>query len=163
MTSISTALKVLNKVGYPSDGVTDVLNAIDVDPNTFLEFLYHGIGREKTKDFIERTLSALHSKDNDGIKIDLGYGNDSYVYLIVERFEIYENELDYVIIDHSFKKTHIFNEESGEYQTLQEIYENLDMGEFGDYEDLMNDIVVTCRDFLFDRTSFVFDMSQYSS
>jgi hypothetical protein len=88
-----------------------------------------------------------------GIKISLN--DNEYIYL-----EIYESRIDLdetegsVLIHWSWGDSHLFDENEQEYKTIEEMYDDLDMGEWSDWDDMIDSFKNECYDFIKDNCGF---------
>lgn len=156
MSNIKTFLKVLNKVGYPNPDVLSVANMVSYDLDDFLPDLVDEIGEDKANWFVGETFSKLSTKD--GIRLDLTGDDGEYVYIIIHKSHIdLDNSHDTVLIDWSWGPTKllVFDEDGGEsYQTMEEISEQVDMGEWADYDVMVDSIKDQFQEFIYNRCGF---------
>ena len=160
MSDLKTFLKVLEKYNYPNSSV-DVptlakLSSYNID--NFSDDLEHTIGNEKTFDFIRNTFYKLGLTHDSGLKINLGgYAGElgSYIYLII-------NDID-IINDSGFDEGNIWTDYSfgdnllifdGESKTLDDIYEDVGLGELGEWDELLDEINDACVDEIYKKTGF---------
>lgn len=161
MSNIKIFLKTLQKSGYPntSPDVPTIAKAIDYPIDGFLTDMKNSIGMEGTDDFVEKTFSKLNGYTS-GIEVDLSdYVGDSgsYIFLIINGFDIlyneYGDELDEVWIHYSWGPNEFILD--GENKTLEEMYDDVDMGDMGEWSDFMDEIQDACIEFIFKKTGFI--------
>jgi hypothetical protein len=155
MSNIKTFLKVMSKMGYPNSSVNSIANSINYELDNFLPDLVEEVGEIKSDEFVERTLNKL-SEDGKGIRVPLS--NDKYIYLQIHqsRIDLEETE-DAVLIDWSWGDSRLgaLDEDGNEYEaTLEEIYDNMDMGDWGDYDEMIDNIKDSCYDFIQENCGF---------
>lgn len=159
MSNVKTFLKIIQKMGYPNpspDSIT-VANSINYPLESFIGDLYEEIGDDKTYDFIEKTFSSLGLM-GEGMKIDLSnyVGEEgSYIYLIINGFNIVsEDEQPYEMwITYSWGESHLIHD--GEVKTLDDIYDEVGLGEMGEWEDMLDDIETICRETIYEKTGII--------
>ena len=155
MSNINTFLKVMNKMGYPNPSTKSISNSIGYNLDDFLPDLIEEVGEIKADEFTERALSKLN-KDGNGIQIPLG--DTKYIYLQIHQSRINLDETeDAVLIDWSWGDSRLgaLDEDGNEYDaTLEEIYDNMDMGDWGDYDEMIDNIKDLCYDFIRENCGF---------
>lgn len=159
MSNVKTFLKALHKSGYPNptpDAKT-IAKLLDYDLEMFLYDLYEEIGQDKTYDFIEKTFSSLGLM-GEGMKIDLGDSvaeKGSYVYLIINGFNIVseEGQPDEVWINHTWGDSHFVFE--GNVKTFDELYDDVDLGTLGEWDEFIDGIEYECRRIIYDKTGII--------
>jgi hypothetical protein len=156
MTNLKTFLKTLEKTGYPSTSTyaTTVAKMIE----KFLKDLLYEVGDDKTFEFVENTFSKLGVMSSPGLKIDLSNTvgeTGSYIYLIINGFTLAHREDDTleVWIHYTFGKSQLIHD--GEIKTLDDIYEDVGLGEMGEWDDLIKSIEDECINYLFFTTGFI--------
>lgn len=156
MSNIKTFLKVLNKVGYPNSNINTISNAVSYDLDNFLPDLITEVGEDKANWFVGEAISKLSTKK--GIKLNLSGEYNEYAYIIIKNSRIdLENSDDTVLIDWSWGDTHLltYDEEGNDsYQTIEQISDQVDMGEWGDYDDLIDSIQGQLNDFIYGNCGF---------
>ena len=124
---------------------------------SFLDDLKNTIGEEKTNDFIQNTFSKLNATTS-GVEVDLSNSvgpEGSYIFLIINGFDIVFNdyEEDEVWIHYSWGPAEIILD--GESKTLEDIYDEVGLGEMGEWGELMDEIQNTCIQYMFEKTGFL--------
>ena len=161
MSNLKLFLKLLQRSGYPNSktNVTTIAKAVDYDLNFFLMDLLHELGSKKTKDFVGKTFSTLGLTYSPGMKIDFtdSIGEPgSYIYLIINSFTFKEGgrrNYSKVWINYSWGDSLLIDDE-GE-KTLEDIWDDVDMGTMGEFEDFVDEIKYTCREEIFKKTGLV--------
>jgi len=138
MSDVKTFLKVLSKVGYPNPDTKTIAKMMGYDFFEFIPNLVDEIGEDGAQSFVNNALAKLSTKD--GIKVDLSGGE--YVYVIVDKAKIdIQPTGNDVSIDYRWGDSKLLStdEEGNEvYKTLEQIDDDLGMGEQGDYDDLID-------------------------
>jgi hypothetical protein len=124
----------------------------------FLKDLLDEVGTDKTFEFVRNTFSELGAMSSPGLKIDLSNTvgeTGSYMYLIINGVNLAHREDDTleVWVNYSFGKHQLIHD--GEIKTLDDIYEDVGLGEMGEWDDLFNSIKEECIDYLFLTTGFI--------
>jgi hypothetical protein len=160
MSNLKLFLKALQRSGYPNSktNVTTIARAIDYDLDFFLTDLLKELGGKKTKDFVGKTFSTLGLTYSPGMKIDFtdSIGEPgSYIYLIINSFTFNEGDEDYdeVWINYSWGDSLLIDDE-GE-KTLEDIWDDVDMGTMGEFEDFVDEIKDTCIAEIFKKTGLI--------
>ena len=157
MSNLNTFLRVMNRMGYPNPSTKSIANSIDYDLDNFLPDLVEEIGEIKADEFTERALAKLN-KDGKGIRVPLDSVNHNYIYLEIHqsRIDLDETE-DSVLIDWSWGENLLtgVDENGEEYDSnMDEIYENLGMGEWGEFDEMIDNIRDECFDFIKENCGF---------
>ena len=157
MSNLKTFLKVLSKVGYPNPDVPSIAKMIDYNLGDFLPDLVAEIGEEKSDEFTEKALNKIST--SDGIRISNLYDDSNqYAYIILHnpRLDL-ENDETTVLCDWSWGETKIlYQDDDGTetYKTIQEIGEDLGIGEWSDYDELVDGIKDDCNKLVFSNCGF---------
>jgi hypothetical protein len=115
------------------------------------------VGEEKTNEFVNKTFSSLGATYSPGIKIDLSDRvgeTGSYIYLIINGFDFAEGDDEYkeVWIHYTWGDSHLIHD--GEVKTIEDIYDEVDLGTMGEYDELIDDIQYACQKDIFNKTGF---------
>ena len=156
MSNLKTFLKVLNKVGYPNPDVQSIAKMIDYNLEEFLPDLVAEVGEEKADDFTEKALNKMST--SDGIKIQDKDDPEQYAYIILlnPRLDL-ENDETTVLCDWSWGDTNIFfrdDDGNESYKKIQEIGDELSMGDWSDYDEMVDDIREDCNQLVFRNCGF---------
>ena len=139
MNELNRFLKVLNKVGYPNPDVKSIAKMVDFNLHNFLPNLHEEIGINKTNEFIKKSLDKL-SEGKKGIRLDVEV--DEYVYFKILDVVYNEHELENgIIIDWEFGDSSILSsdDEGNEtHKTIQQIGDDVGMGEWSEYDEMIN-------------------------
>jgi hypothetical protein len=157
MSNLNTFLRVMNKMGYPNPSTKSIANSIDYDLDNFLPDLVGEVGEERADEFTEKALSKL-SEDGKGIRVPLDDENHNYIYLEIRqsRIDLDETETQ-VLIDWSFGDNVLtgVDEDGNEYDSnMDEIYDNMGMGEWGEWNEMIDNIKSECYDYIRDNCGF---------
>jgi hypothetical protein len=159
MSNLKTFLKVAQKLGYPNPSPNSLViaNSIDYNLNNFIEDLILEVGQERANEFVNKTFSSLGATYSPGIKIDLSDmvgETGSYIYLIINGFDFVEGDDEFkeVWIHYTWGDSHLIHD--GEVKTLDDIYDEVDLGTMGEYDELMDDIQYACHKDIFNKTGF---------
>ena len=157
MSNLKTFLKVLSKVGYPNPDVHSIAKMIDYNLEEFLPDLVAEIGEEKSDEFTEKALNKIST--SDGIRISNLYDDSNqyaYIKIYNPRLDL-ENDETTVLCDWSWGETKIlYQDDDGTetYKTIQEIGEDLGIGEWSDYDELVDGIKDDCNKLVFSNCGF---------
>lgn len=166
MSNLKTFLKALHKSGYPNTepDFPTIAKYIDYPGEFFLEDLIGNIGVEGANDFVEKTFSKLGLM-GEGMKVDLSdlVGEPgSYIYLIINGFDLLKDEEpgykftkkdEPVWIHYTWGPNELIHD--GESKTLEDIYDDVDLGTMGEYGDLIEDIQYECISQIFKKTGLI--------
>jgi hypothetical protein len=157
MSNLKTFLKVLSKVGYPNPDVHSIAKMIDYNLEEFLPDLVAEIGEEKADEFTEKALNKMST--SDGIRISNLYDDSNqYAYIIIHnpRLDL-DNDETTVLCDWSWGETQILHQdEDGNetYKTIDEISEDLGMGDWAEYDELIDGIKDDCNKIVYNNCGF---------
>jgi hypothetical protein len=160
MSDLKTFLKVAQKLGYPNPSPNSLViaNSINYNLNNFIEDLILEVGEEKTNEFVNKTFSSLGATYSPGIKIDLSDKvgeTGSYIYLIINGFDFVEGDGEFkeVWIHYTWGDSHLIHDD--EVKTLEDIYDEVDLGTMGEYDDFIDDIQYECIKDIFNKTGLI--------
>ena len=156
MSNLKTFLKVLSKVGYPNPDVHSIAKMIDYNLEEFLPDLVAEIGEEKADEFTEKALNKMSTPD--GIRIQDEDDPEQYAYIILHnpRLDL-DNDETTVLCDWSWGDTNIFfkdDDGNDSYKTIQEIGEDIGMGDWADYDEMVDEIKEDCNRLVFNDCGF---------
>ena len=156
MSELNRFLKVLNKVGYPNPSIHSIAKMIDYNLEEFLPDLVAEIGEEKADEFTEKALNKMST--SDGIRIQDDDDPEQYAYIKIynPRLDL-DNDETTVLCDWSWGDTNIFfkdDDGNDSYKTIQEIGENIGMGDWADYDEMVDDIKEDCNKLVFSHCGF---------
>jgi hypothetical protein len=160
MSNLKTFLKVAQKMGYPNPSPNSLViaNSIDYTLNNLLQDLMMEVGEEKTNEFVNKTFSSLGATYSPGIKIDLSDRvgeTGSYIYLIINGYDFVEGDDEFkeVWIHYTWGDSHLIHD--GEVKTIDDIYDEVDLGTMGEYGDFIDDIQYECISQIFKKTGLI--------
>ena len=156
MSNLKTFLKVLSKVGYPNPDVHSIAKMIDYNLEEFLPDLVAEIGEEKADEFTEKAIKKMSTPK--GIRIQDKDDSKEYAYIIIHnpRLDL-DNDETTVLCDWSWGETKILHQDDDgteTYKTIQEIGEDLGIGEWSDYDELVDGIKDDCNKLVFSNCGF---------
>ena len=157
MSNLKTFLKILNKVGYPNPDVVSIAKMIDYNLEEFLPDLVAEIGQEKADEFTTKSIEKMSTKG--GIKISTLYDDPKqYAYIKIFNPSLdLDNDDTTVLCNWSWGKTNILHQDDDgteTYKTIQEIGEDLGMGEWADYDELVDNVKEECNQLVFNNCGF---------
>ena len=156
MSNLKTFLKVLKKVGYPNPDIQSIAKMIGYDIQEFLPDLVAEIGEEKSDEFTENALNKMST--SDGIRVQDKDDPEQYAYIILHnpRLDL-DNDETTVLCDWSWGDTNIFfkdDDGNDSYKTIQEIGEDIGMGDWADYDEMVDEIKEDCNRLVFNDCGF---------
>jgi hypothetical protein len=156
MSNLKTFLKALHKSGYPNTepDVPTIAKMINYPVGLFDKDLVDSIGMEATQEFVEKSFSKLGLM-GEGMKVDLSdsVGEEgSYIYLIINSFDIELDDDEPIWIHYTWGSNELIGD--GESKTLEDIYDEVDFGTMGEYDELMDEIQYACQKDIFNKTGF---------
>jgi hypothetical protein len=156
MTDLKRFLNILTKVGYPNPDVSSIAKAVGYNLENFLPDLVDEIGQEKADEFTEKALKKMSTPE--GIKIqDLDDPQQyAYINLLNPRLDL-DNDESTVLCDWSWGDTNILlidDDGSESYKTIQEIADEMGMGEWADFDEMVDDIREDCNQLVFKNCGF---------
>jgi hypothetical protein len=144
MSDLNRFLKVLNKVGYPNPDVQSIAKMVDYNLEEFLPDLVSEIGQEKADEFTEKALNKISTPE--GIRIqDLDDPLDL------------DNDETTVLCDWTWGDTNIFfrdDDGNESYRTIQEIADEVGMGDWADFDTMVDDIREDCNKLVYQNCGF---------
>jgi len=154
VSDLKNFLRVLTVYGYPNDKLISIANLAGYDLEYFLKDLENELGRDGVQSFVTNALNKILGKD--GVKVDFSPGE--YVYVFVDN-EYYDREDsdNSIFADFSYGKSRIIylNEDGSEIiKTMKEIEDNLDMADWGEYDELKDSIVDKFNKIIFENCGF---------
>ena len=156
MTDLKRFLNILTKVGYPNSDISSIAKAVGYNLENFLPDLVEEIGQEKADEFTEKALKKMSTPE--GIKIqDLDDPQQyAYINLLNPRLDL-DNDETTVLCDWSWGDTNILlidDDGSESYRTIQEIADEMGMGEWADFDEMVDDIREDCNQLVFKNCGF---------
>ena len=156
MSNLKTFLKVLNKVGYPNPQVESIAKMIDYNLEEFLPDLVSEIGQEKADEFTEKALNKISTPE--GIRIQDLDDPQQYAYIKLHnpRLDL-DNDETTVLCDWTWGDTNIFfrdDDGNESYRTIQEIADEVGMGDWADFDTMVDDIREDCNKLVYQNCGF---------
>jgi hypothetical protein len=156
MSNLNRFLKILQKVGYPNPDLHSIAKMADYNLDEFLPDMVAEIGEDKTNQFAEKAIKKLSTKD--GIRIQDEEDPEQYAYIhILNPHVDFDNDEVTVMSDWSWGDTNIFYSDydgNESYKTIQEIGDEIGMGEWGDFDDMVDDIREDCNKLVYKNCGF---------
>jgi hypothetical protein len=157
MSNLKTFLKVLSKVGYPNPETESIAKMIGYNLEDFLPDLVAEVGQEKAEEFTFNALSKLST--NKGIKVTNIYDYpEQYAYIDVynPRLDL-ENDETTVLCNWSWGDTNLLSQDDDgneTYKTIEEIGDDVGMGDWAEYDELIDEIKEDCNKLVFKNCGF---------
>jgi len=156
MSDLVPFLKLLTKVGYPNPEIQTIARMADYNLEEFLPDLVAELGEEKADEFTEKALNKMST--SDGIRIQDKDDPEQYAYIKIynPRLDL-DNDETTVLCDWSWGDTNIFfkdDDGNDSYKTIQEIAENIGMGDWADYDEMVDEIKEDCNRLVFNSCGF---------
>jgi hypothetical protein len=156
MTDLKRFLNILTKVGYPNSDISSIAKAVGYNLENFLPDLVEEIGQEKADEFTQKAINKISTPE--GIKIqDLDDPQQyAYINLLNPRVDL-DNDETTVLCDWSWGDTNIyFRDDDGNesYRTIQEIADEVGMGDWSDFDTMVDDIREDCNQLVLNNCGF---------
>ena len=156
MSTLNTFLKVLQKVGYPNPDVQSIAKMIDYNLEDFLPDLVAEVGEEKADEFTENALKKLSTPE--GIKVQDLDDPEQYAYIKLHnpRLDL-DNDEGTVLCDWYWGDTNIFfrdDDGNESYKTIPEIADEVGMGDWADFDEMVDDIREDLNKFVYKNCGF---------
>jgi hypothetical protein len=148
MSFLKPYLKILSSIGYPnqSENLARMSKVVNYTPHQFQEDLLNTLGVIGTTDFVGKTFSKMGAMSSPGYKVELEDVGEkgSYVHLIIDSYEVIETHEEgnlpfEVWINYSWGENQIIHD--GVPMTIDEIYDEIGLGEVADYDELIDGIM----------------------
>lgn len=158
MSNLKTFLKVLRKVGYPNPDLLSVSRMSDYDLDNLLPDLVAEVGEEGADNFVEKALEKMSDGDK-GIKVivnDGEYGEYAYIKIYQSILDL-DNDEGTVLCDWGWGESKILtSDENGNesYKTMQQISDDTDMGDWAEYDELLDYIKSICNQLVYQNCGF---------
>ena len=155
MSELNRFLRVMNKMGYPSPDTISIARSMDYDLDNFLPDLVEEVGEERADEFTEKALEKL-SENGKGIRIPLGDNKYIYLQIYQSRLDLEETETQ-VLIEWGWGDSKLtgVDEDGNEYDaTLDELYDNIGMGEWGDWDEMIDNLKDESYDYIRNHCGF---------
>jgi len=157
MSNLKTFLNVLSKSGgYPNPDIQSIAKMIGYDLDELLKDLVKEIGEDKANDFVQKAVQKMSK--GDGVKMqDLDDPEQfANIHLIDPHIDLTNDETT-VLSDWGWGDTNIFfkdDDGNDSYKTIQEIGEDIGMGDWADYDEMVDDIKDDCNKLVFSNCGF---------
>jgi len=156
MTQLEIFLKVLKREGYPNPKIESIAKMLDYNLEDFLPDLVAEIGEEKADEFTEKALNKLSTEK--GIKVQDLDDPEQYAYIILHnpRLDL-DNDETTVLCDWNWGDTNIFyrdDDGNESYKTIPEIADEVGMGDWADFDEMVDDIREDLNKFVYKNCGF---------
>jgi len=156
MSDLVPFLKLLTKVGYPNPEIQTIARMADYNLEEFLPDLVEVLGEEKADEFTQKALNKMST--SDGIKIQDKDDPKQYAYIKIynPRLDL-ENDETTVLCDWSWGHTNLYSQDDdvgGTYKTIEDIGEDVGMGDWADYDEMVDDIREDCNKLVYKNCGF---------
>jgi hypothetical protein len=157
MSELNKFLKVMNKMGYPNPNTKSIARSMEYNLDEFLPDLVDEVGEERAEEFTEKALEKL-SEGGKGIKILLQEDGSEYIYLEIyeSRIDLYETDTQ-VLINWGWGESKLLSQdENGDdnYKTLSQIYDDVGMGEWGEWDEMIDSFKDSAYEHIRDNCGF---------
>jgi len=157
MSNLKTFLKVLSKVGYPNPDTESIAKMINYNLEDFLPDLVAELGQEKADEFTEKAINKMSTPK--GIKVTNIYDYPkqyAYIDLYNPRLDL-ENDETTVLCNWSWGDTNLLSQDDDgneTYKTIEEIGDDVGMGDWAEYDELIDEIKEDCNKLVFKNCGF---------
>jgi len=157
MSNLKTFLKVLSKVGYPNPDTESIAKMVDYNLEDFLPDLVAELGQEKADEFTEKAINKMSTPK--GIKVTNIYDYPkqyAYIDLYNPRLDL-ENDETTVLCNWSWGDTNLLSQDDDgneTYKTIEEIGDDVGMGDWAEYDELIDEIKEDCNKLVFKNCGF---------
>ena len=156
MSNLNRFLKVLQKVGYPNPDIQSIAKMVDYNLEEFLPDMVAEIGEEKTNEFAENAIKKMST--SNGVRIQDEDDSEQYAYIhILNPHVDFDSDETTVTSDWAWGDTNIFyrDDDGNEtYKTIQEIGDEIGMGEWADFDEMVDDIREDCNKLVYKNCGF---------
>jgi len=156
MSNLNRFLKVLQKVGYPNPDIQSIAKMVDYNLEEFLPDMVAEIGEEKTNQFAEKAIKKLLTKD--GIRIQDSDDPEQYAYIhILNPHVDFDSDETTVTSDWAWGDTNILHQDDDgneTYKTIPEISDEIGMGDWAEFDDMVDDIREDCNKLVYKNCGF---------
>jgi len=156
MSDLVPFLKLLTKVGYPNPEIQTIARMADYNLEEFLPDLVAELGEEKADEFTQKALNKMST--SDGIRIQDKDDPEQYAYIKIynPRLDL-DNDETTVLCDWSWGHTNLYSQDDdvgGTYKTIEDIGEDVGMGDWADYDEMVDDIREDCNKLVYKNCGF---------
>jgi len=140
MSELKTFLKILSKVGYPNPKLESISKMVSYDLEEFLPDLFAELGQDGVDKFCKQAIKKLEG--NEGIKVEFGHGEYVIIDVNIIGYDEDESPADIIASIKILDSKILASDDEGNdtYKTLDQISDEVDMGEWSDYDDLKESI-----------------------
>jgi len=156
MSDLNRFLKVLQKVGYPNPNVQSIAKMVDYNLEEFLPDMVAEIGEEKTNKFAENAIKKMST--SNGVRIQDEDDSEQYAYIhILNPHVDFDSDETTVTSDWAWGDTNIFyrdDDGNESYKTIEEISDEIGMGDWSDFDEMVDDIREDCNKLFYKNCGF---------
>ena len=156
MSDLNRFLKVLQKVGYPNPNVQSIAKMVDYNLEEFLPDMVAEIGEEKTNEFAENAIKKMST--SNGVRIQDEDDSEQYAYIhILNPHVDFDSDETTVTSDWAWGDTNIFyrdDDGNESYKTIEEISDEIGMGDWSDFDEMVDDIREDCNKLVYKNCGF---------
>jgi hypothetical protein len=156
MSDLNRFLKVLQKVGYPNPNVQSIAKMVDYNLEEFLPDMVAEIGEEKTNEFAENAIKKMST--SNGVRIQDEDDSEQYAYIhILNPHVDFDSDETTVTSDWAWGDTNIFyrdDDGNESYKTIEEISDEIGMGDWSDFDEMVDDIREDCNKLFYKNCGF---------
>lgn len=156
MSDLIRFLKVLKKFGYPNPNLESIAKMLNYNLEDFLPDLVAEVGQENADEYAEKALNKLSTPE--GIRIQDRDDPNQYAYIKLynPRLDL-ENDETTLLCEWGWGDSSIyFKDDDGveSYKTIQEVGEELSMGDWSDYDEMVDEIKEDCNRLVYSNCGF---------
>lgn len=156
MTDLKRFLKVLSIEGYPNPNLQSIARMVDYNLDNLLVDLVNEFGEDKANEFTRKAVEKMSSPE--GVRIDDQDDPIQYAYIKIINPHIYlDNDETTVTSDWSWGDTNVFfrdDDGNESYKTIPEIGEQLSMGDWSDFDEMVDEIREECNKLFYKNCGF---------
>ena len=156
MSDLKVFLKVLKSEGYPNPEIQSIAKMVGYDIDNFLLDLKNELGEDGVLKFCDNAIDKLSGKT--GMKVDLE--TDGQEYVVVNVYPLFydedESENDIIVRIEIIDSKIFTQDEDGYdiYKTLPQIEDEIGMGEWADYDEMMDHVKMKIYNYISSRCGF---------
>lgn len=156
MTDLKRFLKVLSIEGYPNPNLQSIARMVDYNLDNLLVDLVNEFGEEKANEFTRKAVEKMSGPE--GVRIDDQDDPIQYAYIKIINPHIYlDNDETTLTSDWSWGDTNVFfrdDDGNESYKTIPEIGEQLSMGDWSDFDEMVDEIREECNKLFYKNCGF---------
>ena len=156
MTTVKQFLKVMTKMGYPNPSIVTIAEGVGYNLESFLSDLHAQLGEKGVVDFCDKAIEKL----SDGKAIKVNLETDGQEYVLVNIFPLFydEDEAGNEVMSRvEFVDSKILTYDGigrDAYKSIPEIQDEIGLGDWGEYDEMMDHIKMKIHNYVFSRCGF---------